>query len=60
MLRSSRVVPLTPPSLVKLCASAAAVTIGALVSVPSRDQVPELRKATPPPDGTEATAEPVS
>ena len=33
MLRNSRVVPATPPSLVKLCARAAAVTIGALVSV---------------------------
>ena len=46
MFLSSRVVPPTPPSLVKLSASALALMIGSRTSVPSSDQVPELKNAT--------------
>src|SRR5262249_3934335 len=40
--------------------SASAVTTGASISVPSKDQVPELRKAVPSRAEMAATAEPVS
>ncbi len=45
MFLSRRVVPQTPPSLVKLSSRARGVMTGAGTSVPSRDHVPELRKA---------------
>ena len=48
MFFSSRVVPQTPPSLVKFASSARGVMIGRGTSVPSSDQVPELRNARPP------------
>ena len=60
MFFSSRVVPQTPPSLVKLSASALAVMTGSRTSVPSSDQVPELRNATLPDADTDATADAVS
>src|ERR671931_1588507 len=54
MFLSSRVVPQTPPSLVKFSSRARGVTTGAETSVPSRDQVPELRNAVLPPAATDA------
>ncbi len=60
MFFSRRVVPPTPPSLVKFSSHVRSVTIGAGSSVPSRDQVPELRKALVPPASTDATADAVS
>ena len=61
MFLSKRVVPQTPPSLVKLRSSTVRVTNGCCVSAPSSDQVPELKKAQSPPlAGTAATADPVS
>ena len=57
---SSRVVPFTPPSLVKLSLSACEVRTGASSSVPINDHVPELRKAVPSRAVMAATAEPVS
>jgi hypothetical protein len=60
MFFNSRVVPQTPPSLVKLSASALEVMIGSHSSVPSSDQVPELRNAVLPDADTEATADAVS
>src|SRR6478752_3829032 len=61
MFLSSRVVPATPPSLVKLAARAASVTSGRGSSAPSKDQVPELMYAHDSPRaGHAATAEPVS
>ena len=60
MFFNSRVVPQTPPSLVKLSASALAVMTGSSNSVPSSDQVPELRNAALPDADTEATADAVS
>ena len=52
MFFSSRVVPPTPPSLVKFSARDRAVITGAGTSMPSSDHVPELRNAsrarTPP------------
>src|ERR1043166_443101 len=55
-----RVVPLTPPSLVKLNRRASGVMTGASNSVPNKDQVPELRNAVPSRAEIAATAEPVS
>ena len=43
MFLSSRVVPATPPSLVKLYRSVSALMTGRGTSTPSSDQVPELR-----------------
>ena len=43
MFFSSRVVPATPPSLVKLYRWVAALMTGRPTSTPSSDQVPELR-----------------
>ena len=60
MFLSSRVVPQTPPSLVKSSSMARGVMIGAGSSVPSSDQVPELRNAVVPLAETAANAEPVS
>src|SRR2546430_8774379 len=60
MFFNSRVVPQTPPSLVKLSASALEVMTGSRNSVPSSDQVPELRNATFPDAATDATADAVS
>src|SRR4029453_18150021 len=60
MFLSSRVVPETPPSLVKFSSRDRVVMIGASTSAPSRDQVPELRKARRGPTATDATADPVS
>ena len=60
MFFNSRVVPPTPPSLVKLSASALAVITGLSTSVPRSDQVPELRNATLPDADTDATADAVS
>ena len=60
MFFSSRVVPHTPPSLVKSSSSARGVMIGADSSVPSSDHVPELRNAVASPAGTAVKAEPVS
>src|SRR5438445_8072212 len=60
MFFNSRVVPQTPPSLVKLSASALEVMTGSRNSVPSSDQVPELRNATFPDAETDATADAVS
>ena len=60
MFFNSLVVPHTPPSFVKFRSSAAGVMIGCGTSVPSSDQVPELRKARGPKAGTDATADPVS
>ena len=60
MFLSRRVVPQTPPSLVKLSSRARCVMTGAATSVPSSDQVPELRNAALPWVATAATAEPVS
>ena len=45
MFFSSRVVPQTPPSLVKFSSRARGVMTGASSSVPSSDHVPELRNA---------------
>jgi len=50
MFFSNRTVPLTPPSLVKLSCIAASLLTGLAISVPSSDQVPELRKAVVPPN----------
>src|SRR5207244_8363499 len=55
-----RVVPATPPSLVKFSRRASAVTTGASSSVPTRDHVPELRNAVPSRAEMAATADPVS
>ena len=44
----------------KFASSVRGVMIGCGTSVPSSDQVPELRNARPPNAGTDATAEPVS
>ena len=60
MFFSSRVVPHTPPSLVKSSSIARGVMIGADSSVPSSDHVPELRNAVASPVGTAVKAEPVS
>ena len=60
MFFSNLVVPQTPPSFVKFSSRDRGVMIGAGTSVPSSDQVPELRNARPPPTFTEATADPVS
>ena len=60
MFLSKRVVPQTPPSLVKFSSRARAVITGAPSSVPSSDHVPELRNARCPSARTAATAEPVS
>ena len=60
MFFSSRVVPQTPPSLVKFSSRARDVMIGAGSSVPSSDHVPELRNALVPPASTAATADAVS
>ena len=57
---SSRVVPFTPPSLVKFMRKASGVMTGESSSVPNSDQVPELRKAVPSRADIAATAEPVS
>ncbi len=43
MFFSSRVVPATPPSLVKLYLIVSALITGRGTSTPSSDQVPELR-----------------
>ena len=43
MFLSRRIVSQTPPSLVKLNASAVSFTTGCGVSTPISDQVPELR-----------------
>ena len=43
MFLSSRVVPATPPSFVKLYRSVSAVMTGRGTSTPSSDHVPELR-----------------
>ena len=43
MFFSSRIVPATPPSLVKLYLIVSAVMTGRGTSTPSSDQVPELR-----------------
>ncbi len=55
-----RVVPETPPSFVKFSSRARGVITGAGTSVPSSDQVPELRNARWLSARTAATAEPVS
>ena len=57
-----RVVPKTPPSLVKLAAIASGVMTGCWSSTPTNDQVPELIYPQPTGDvtGVETTAEPVS
>src|SRR5204862_3723719 len=55
-----RVVPATPPSLVKFMRNASELMMGASISVPSNDQVPELRNAVPSRAAMAATAEPVS
>src|SRR5262245_33689622 len=61
MFFSSRVVPATPPSLVKFAASVPSVTSGCGSSAPISDQVPDLMYAQDSPRaGTAATAEPVS
>src|SRR5712691_9653082 len=60
MFFNSRIVPQTPPSLVKLSARALDVMIGSHNSVPSSDQVPELRNAVLPDADTDATADAVS
>ena len=60
MFFSTRVVPPTPPSFVKLKARASGVMIGAGASVPIKDHVPELINAVSPPAAIAATAEPVS
>ena len=60
MFLSSRVVPLTPPSFVKLSSRALAEMTGAPTSAPRSDQVPELRNAPPASVDTAANADPVS
>ena len=60
MFFSSRIVPHTPPSFVKLRTRASAVRIGAGSSVPSSDHVPELRNAVLTPPRMAATADAVS
>src|SRR5262249_31950960 len=60
MFLSSRIVPPTPPSLVKFRSRALALITGASISVPSSDHVPELMNAVDPPAHTDATADPVS
>src|SRR5687767_6060816 len=61
MFFNSRVVPATPPSLVKFAASVPSLTSGCGNSAPISDQVPELMYAHDSPRaGTAATAEPVS
>src|SRR6185503_18656714 len=60
MFLSRRVVPATPPSLVKFSCSAAELMIGAGSSEPRSDQVPELRNAARGPVATDATADAVS
>ena len=61
MFFSSRVVPPTPPSLVKLSvARARRDDRRAPISVPSSDHVPELRNARRAAAATDATADPVS
>ena len=60
MFFRSLVVPQTPPSFVKFNSRVRSVTIAAGSSVPSRDHVPELRKALVPPASTDATADAVS
>src|ERR1700730_3631933 len=60
MFLRRRTVPQTPPSLVKFSLQAASERIGAGVSVPSNDQVPELMKAECTVMRTAATADPVS
>src|SRR5438105_3077994 len=57
MFLSKRIVPSTPPSLVKLTFKARSSVIGVFVSTPIRDQVPELMYAHDSPcAGTAATA----
>ena len=56
----NRVVPLTPPSLVKFRRRASGVISGEHYSVPNKDQVPELRNAVPSRAEIAVTAEPVS
>src|SRR5262249_3367356 len=62
MFFRNRIVPPTPPSLVKLYLATLSLISGADSSTPISDQVPELRYAQPeiPCNGTAATAEPVS
>src|SRR6266436_2685246 len=60
MFFNKRVVPQTPPSFVKFSACALAVMTGSRNSVPSSDQVPELRNAVLPVADTDATADAVS
>src|SRR5438128_2505751 len=62
MFFRKRMVPPTPPSLVKLYVATVSLMSGAGSSTPISDQVPELRYAQPevPCAGTAATAEPVS
>src|SRR4051812_42121237 len=60
MFFNKRVVPHTPPSLVKLSARPLDVMSGSFNSVPSSDHVPELRNAVLPDAATEATADAVS
>ena len=61
MFFRKRIVPPTPPSLVKLYRSALSLMSGPAISTPISDQVPELMYAQESPwAGTAATAEPVS
>src|SRR5262245_50030569 len=61
MFFSSRIVPPTPPSLVKLIAAVCSLMSGPGISTPISDQVPELRYAQDEPlAGTAATAAAVS
>src|SRR2546423_931688 len=57
---SRRVVPFTPPSLLKLRRMAFGDSTGASSSVPTSDQVPELMNAVPSRADIAATADPVS
>src|SRR5207244_5351176 len=61
MFFKKRIVPPTPPSLVKLHFSTCSLTSGDVISAPISDQVPELIVAHEPPrEGTAANADPVS
>src|SRR5437867_2165063 len=60
MFFRKRIVPQTPPSLVKFRSRALVVMIGAVSSVPRSDHVPELMNARLPPAFTDATADAVS
>src|SRR5688572_5099081 len=62
MFFRSRIVPHTPPSLVKLQLTVASLTSGPGISTPISDHVPELMYAHPdsPEAGTAATADAVS